>query len=353
MTRKLLIVALLIFALPFPLPAARLLCSLPRGLPSAFLLSGGTLAMMDYEKARAQAALRKLESEYRIDGSGAGTKKGSGQAALARQAYQARAEALRKHCISLLNIRLVSVRADINPSSSALAEVAYVYAAKNSSDRIITDVSYRPLMSGKPLSTTSTFVLEFMDPATMKSGLGPGETLTNQGHDPEKFSFFLSEVSPEEARAMQSGFDRKFSIEVVDMHFTDRKDYKGQFKPQTFEEAFAPALAPLGRTVKQAEARAKALDESESRVLREFRARKDALTAQEFRALEGLKKSAVRSSATPDRKGRCVFTDVAPGTYFLYAGNGSGRAVFEKITVGSERKLRKTVTGMKKDPFVP
>ena len=353
MTKKLLVAAFLILALPFPLSAARLICSLPPGLPSAFLLSGGTLAMMDCEKARAHSALGKLKSEYRVDDSGAGTKSGSRQVALARQAYQARAEALRRHCISLLNIRLVSVHADINPSSSALAEVAYVYAAKNSSDRIITDITYRPLMSGKPLSTTSTFILEFMDPATMKSGLGPGETMTNRGHDPEKFSFFLSEVSPEMVRAMQSGLDRTFGIEVVDLHFTDRKDYKGQFRPQTFEEAFAPALAPLGRAVKQAEARAKALDDSEARVLGDFRARKAALVEQERKTLAGLKKSAVRRTAIPDRTGRCVFTDVAPGVYFLYAGNGSGRAVFEKITVGSERKLKKTVTGMKKDPFVP
>jgi hypothetical protein len=203
------------------------------------------------------------------------------------------------------------------------------------------------------MSASSTFVLELIDPATMKSGLGPGESLTNQGHDPEKFQMFMGEVSPEELKSMQRDFDKKFSIEIRDMHFTDHKDYKGQFKPQTFEEAFASQLAPLRSAVQQAEAKAKAQGESDSRALKEFKDRKQAIVAREAATLSDLKKSAVRYTSAPDKKGRFVFEDVAPGTYYVYGVKPGGGAVFEKITVGDGEKVKKTLTQTKKDPFLP
>jgi hypothetical protein len=353
MTRKILCVAFLIFAIPFSLQGARLQLTLPQGLTAAHLLSGGTQTMIDYEKGKVQTAIAKLKGDYQIDAAETGTKKGSAAAKSAQQAYQEKIAALRRHYNSLLNVRILSSRAEINLSSSAMAEVSYVFTARNGTDRIVTDISYRPLINGRPLSTSSAFVLEFMDPSTMKSGLGPGETMTNQGHEPEKFSFFTGEVTQDEIKSMQKDFDRKFGIEVLDMHFTNQKDYKGQFKPLTFEEAFASALAPLSAAARQAKARARELDETDAKALKEFKARRDGLTAQEAGTLAGLKKAAVRYTAAPDKKGRCTFEDVAPGTYFIYAGNGNGMAVFEPIKVGDERKIKRSITQTKKDPFVP
>ncbi|HOI07972.1 MAG TPA: hypothetical protein PK213_12640 [Deltaproteobacteria bacterium] len=351
--RKIMCIAFLLVAIPVSLYGARLQYALPPGLSKAYLLSAGTPAMLEHEKARAKAKLEKLKGEFRIDTLEAGSKQGSGDVKRAKQAYADRIEALRKAYLSRLNLQLTSVNADINLASSAMADVTYFYTARNSSDKVITDITYRPLINGKPLGTTSTLVLEFMDMSTLTSGLAPGETMTNQGHDPEKFSFFLGEIPQAEVKELKKDFGRKFTIDVIDMHFADRKGYKGQFKPQTFEESFAGQLGPLENAIRQAEARARELSESDRKALKEFTAQKDRLVAEENKTLVGLKRSAVRYTGTIDKKGRHIFEDVAPGTYFLYASTPDGRAVFEQVKVGEERKQKKTFTGMKKDPFVP
>ncbi len=350
--KKIASISFLLFVIPFSLSAARLQCTLPQGISRAYLLSGGTSAVLEHFKAQADTRIRKLRTDYRIDALEKQTAEADAAIREKKRLYDDRLSNLRREYISKLKITLSSVQGSMTPSSSALGDVAYFFTAKNNSDRVITDITYKPLVDGKGLPTTTMLVLEFIDPATLKSGLGPHETMTNIGHDPEKFTFFIGEISQDELNTLQRNFDKKFGITIVDMHFSDQKAYKGQFKPKTFEEAFPAQLEPFRIAVEEAQVRSKAIRDANAQALREFNDQKNRILDSLKKNLAELKRSSVRSTASPGRKNRCVFDDVARGTYFVYATDGNGKAVFEKISIDG-KKLKKTYTRMKKDPFLP
>lgn len=349
--KRLSTIALAIFIIPASLSAARLQCTLPQRASEMNILSGGTAVMIEYLKAQSEARIMKLRTDYRIEALEKQTAKAETIIQEKKKAYADRISSLRREYISKLTITLSSVRGSITPSSSALGDATYYFTAKNNSDRIITDITYKPLFDGKGLPTTAMLVLEFIDPITMKSGLGPNEIMTNVGHDPEKFSFFISEVSLEDLKSLKKDFGKRFGINVVDMRFTDQKGYKGQFKPQTFEEAFSPQLRPLEIAIEQAETHDKAIKDANAKALEEFTEQKNKVLDSLRKSLAELRKSSVRYTASPDRKNRYVFDDIPSGTYFVYAHDGSGKAVFEKIAIG-EKKQKKIYTKMKKDPFL-
>jgi hypothetical protein len=145
--------------------------------------------MLEYLK-RASLGVSRAQAEYRVDAlessqGGPRTYKGK------KKAYSDRLNAIRNNYLSLVSVTIHSVKANINPSTSTLGDVSFYFTARNNSDRIVTDIIYKPLIKGRGLSTTTSLVLEFLDPRTMKSGLGARETMTNQGHEAEKFTFFI------------------------------------------------------------------------------------------------------------------------------------------------------------------
>jgi hypothetical protein len=350
--KKLSLIALLILALPATMYAARLQCIMPPDLSEARLLSGGTVAVLKHYRDQSDAEFRKLRAEYQMDILEDQAKKAEALINEKKQVYDGKVAELRKNYLTMLEITIHSSQAAINPSTSALGDVTYFYTAKNNTDRIITDITYKPLIDGNGLPTTTSLILEFIDPQTLKSGLGPHETITNLGHDAEKFSFFIGEIPQEELKKMRSAFGKAFSINLTDMHFSTQKGYKGEIKPQTFGEAFSGQLRPLQIAVEQAEADAKAKRGTYSSAVKEFTARQTKTNSFLKKSLDDLKASSVRYSAKPDKKGRYIFGDVAPGDYVIYASNGKGKAVFETITIG-DKKQKETYTQMKKDPFVP
>ncbi len=350
--KKLFALALLFLILPMALHAARLQCTLPQGVGEASLLSDGTTAVLKHFRDQSDAESRKLRAEYQIDALEKEAKKAEALIGEKKQAYTAKVAGLRKNYLSLLEITIHSSQAAINPSTSALGDVVYFYTAKNNTDRIITDIKYKPIIEGKGLPTTTSLILEFIDPQTLKSGLGPHETMTNLGHDPEKFSFFIGEVLPDELNRMREAFGKSFSINVADMHFSNQKGYKGQIKALTFDEAFSGTLRPMQAAVDQAEADAKSKRGTYSSVLKTFQERQDRMSATLKKSLDALKLSSVRYSVRPDKKGRYIFDDVEPGNYIVYARNGKGQAVFESIAIG-KKKQKQSYTQMKKDPFAP
>jgi hypothetical protein len=348
--KKFYVFLFLILIIPVSLNAARLQILLPPSISQAYILSGGTAAVIEYFRSQADAKIMKLRTDYQIDALEEQKKTADSLIQEKKKLYADRVSNLRKEYISKLRIDLSSIQGSMTPSSSALGDVTYYFTARNNSDRIITDITYKPLIDGKGLPTTTILVLEFIDPITLKSGLGPHETMTNLGHDPEKFSFFIGEISQEDLNNLRKDFEKRFGIMVVDMHFSDQKGYKGQFNPRTFEEAFSAQLRPLQITVEHAEVHDKTLRDANAKSLKEFTEQKKIILASLNKNFAELKQSSIRYTASPDRKNRYVFDDIIPGTYFVYAINGTGKAVFEKIVMG-DKKQKKTYTLMRKDPF--
>lgn len=348
--RYMITVLILVFLVPSALFAGGLRCSLPQEVSVAHLLSEGTPSVMEYFKAQAEEKVAALSRSYRVDALEVQVKKAEELLLQKNQMYADRLSSLRKEYLSSLTITLDSIEASISPSSSALGDLEFFYTARNNSNKIITDITYRPLIGGKTLPTTTSLVLEFIHPRLMISGIGPGETMTNREHEPERFSFFISELSKEEIQILKSDAANQFGIEIIDMHFADQKGYKGQIGVRDFVSAFPHRLAPLRSAIEHAEADVKTKKDAYSRAHSAFVAEKDRVLEEFRKSLAELRKSSVRCSVRPDKKNRFVFDDVPPGTYYLYASDGRGSAVFEK-TVIDDKNRQEVYTGMKKDPF--
>lgn len=349
--KKSFLIALFILIVPGALHAGRLKCTLPDDAREVLLLSAGTQPFLEHIRSRSQARIDELRAQYRVDALEKGVKDAQNTAAKTGQAYADKVNDLRESYLSKIHVTFHSVESCVN-SHSALGDVMFYYTAKNNSDMIVTDITYKPLIDGKALPATTSLVLEFINPQNLISGLGPSETLGNSGHDPEKFSFFTGEISPEGLKGLKKDFPGKFGIKIIDMHFAARKGYKGQIRVLTFEEAFADRLKAGETASSRAAAEAKEKKESCAKALKEFTSQQEGALALEKKSLEELKKSSIRATATRDRKNRYVFDGVPQGTYFLYAGNGKGKAVFEKIVI-DKGKQQATYTRMGKDPFVP
>ncbi len=344
--------ALLIFLAPAALCAGSLRCTLPPGVAEAHLLSGGTPAMIEHFRAGYESGLAAMSADLRIDELDALVKKAQAVLEKRNQAYAGTLASIRKKHLSALSVTLEAIEASISPSSSALGDVTFFYTARNTTDRIITDITYTPRVGGKALPTTTSLVLEFIHPETLISGVGPGETMTNRGHDPERLSFFISELTGEEINALKTDATEQFGIEIIDMHFADQKGYKGQVEVRDFLSAFSRQLKPLANTIDQAEADVKARESAHAKALAAFTAGKERLQNHLKASLAELKRNSMRYSVRPDKKNRFVFDDIPAGTYYLYAPDGRGGAVFEKVAVSGDGR-REVAAGMGKDPFVP
>ncbi len=345
-------IALMIFLAPAALCAGSLRCTLPPEVTEAHLLSAGTPAMTEHLRAGYESGLAAMSADLRIDKLDAQVKKAQDVLEKRNQAYADTLASIRKKHLSSLSITLEAIESSISPSSSALGDVTFFYTARNSTDRIITDITYTPRVGGKPLPTTTSLVLEFIHPETLISGVGPGETMTNRGHDPERFSFFISELTREEIGALKTDATQQFGIEIIDMHFADQKGYKGQVEVQDFLSAFSRQLKPLQHAIDQAEADMEARKNAHAKALAAFTEGKEQLDGRLKESLAELKKNSIRCSVRPDKKNRIVFDSVPAGTYYLYAPDGSGGAVFEEVAVSGHGR-QEIAAVMKKDPFVP
>ncbi len=353
MTMRSIITAICIVAiLPGIVSAARLQLEVSPGFSEVYLLSEGTSSILDHLKAKADREIAELGETHQITILKERLDKASTLAQEKKEAYSQKFSSLRETYLESISVSINGVDAEIYPSSSALAEVYFYFSIKNNSDRIVTDIAYKPLIGDIILPTTSSLVLEFIHPATLVYGLGPGQTLTNKGYDPEHFSFFIGQLSKEELKEIQKNIKTHFSMEIIDMHFTDKRGYKDQTQILGFREAFESQLKAFKTAKEKAEADALKKKEAYDEALNAFKSDREGLEKNLKDSLEDLKKASIRSQTRPDEDNRCFFEGIDAGSYIVYASNAQGSALFTGITVktGTTKLM---VNDLTKDPFTP
>jgi len=350
--RLLWIVTCLSLILPIHAEGARLAFKVPPGITEVRLLSPGTGAVLDHMKARLRGQLKAVDEKYQVARLEAETKEASTRVSRSDKAYTQEIETIRKQYGSRIAITIHSAAAQITPES-AMGDITFTYTARNNTDRIVSDIVYRPLFNKAPLPMTSSLVLEFIHPTSLVYGLAPGESMANTAKDPEHFSFFLGEISSKNVHEIQSSLPGGFTIEVLDINFVAQKGYKGQSKVMGVKEAFAGRLAPYQAASRQARdlylsktselTSARKLFESETRVIRNVFAGK----------IRDLEESSVRYKAPVDPgKNKGTFVSIKPGAYYLYAVHASGGAVFVPTTI-RDKTNRIRIETLGKDPFTP
>lgn len=342
------------FLLLLPINAfpARLILTLPQGISEVELLSPGTLAVLDHLKERLNSQLKEVNNLYQINKLEAEMRASALRVAQSDNAYKEKIDSLRKQYISKVPITIHSANAQIT-TASALGEITFTYTAHNNSDKIISDIIYKPLIGNTPLPITTMLVLELINSKNLIFGLAPGESLTNQGSDPEHLSFFLSELTDKDVNRIKASMTNGFSFEVTDIHFVSQKGYKGQSKVMDVKEAFADVLKAYQAASVRAHdenkektgalATAKGLYEHDTKgTISDFKTRSN-----------DLKKASVRYQGDIDpKKNRATIQSIKPGKYYVYAPSTAGKAIFEKITIEAGTNKIKIET-QKKDPFEP
>ncbi|HOO47770.1 MAG TPA: hypothetical protein PLM29_16180, partial [Deltaproteobacteria bacterium] len=353
MTMRSIITAIcIVFILPGIVSAGRLQLEVPPGFSEVYLLSEGTSSILNHLKAKADAETAELSETHQVALLKERMDKASTLAQEKKKAYSGKFSSLRESYLKSLSVNIIGVDAEIYPSSSALAEVYFYFSVKNNSDRIVTDITYRPGIGDIILPTTSSLILEFIHPATLVYGLGPGQTLTNKGYDPEHFSFFIGQLSKEELKKIQENIKTHFSMEITDMHFTNKRGYKDQTQILGFRKAFESQLMNFQTAQEKAEADALKKKKAYDEAVNAFNHDRDALQRKLEDSLEDLKKASIRFTKSPDEDNRCVFDGIDAGNYLVYAKNAQGSALFTGITVETGN-TKLTVTDLTKDPFTP
>jgi hypothetical protein len=342
------------FLLLLPVNAfpARLILTVPQGISEVEILSSGTLAVLDHLKERLNSELKEENNRYQINKLESEVRASALQVAESDKAYKEKTDSLRKQYIAKVPITIHSANAQIT-TASALGEITFTYTAHNNSGKIISDIIYKPLIGNIPLPITTMLVLEFINSKNLIFGLAPGESLTNQGSDPEHLSFFLSELTDKDVNRIKASMPGGFSFEVSDIHFVSQKGYKGQSKVMDVKEAFADVLkAYQGASVRAhdenkaktgALATAKGLYERDTKAaISDFKTRSN-----------DLEKASRRYKGDIDpKKNRATIESIKPGKYYVYATSTAGKAIFEEITV-EEGKNKIKIETQKKDPFEP
>ncbi len=343
----------LVITLPPVLHAARLVVKLPpEGAAEVELLSGGTRAVLDLLRTRLDSELASARESCRMAQLEREERDARLEVSRSEKTYKERLEGLKARAISSIRVTVHSSEIRITEESST-GDVSFHYSVTNTGDRIVSDIAYRPVISGITIPLTTPLVLEFIEPSTLVFGLGPQETITNRLSDPERLSFFLSELRDADRRILARNTAKTFSLEVEDVHFVSRKGFKGQYKVMDLPDAYsgileAPRTAFERAVARQATLAAQLADarksfENETRAIRErFRTR-----------AADLRKASVRATCTVDRKkNRAVFEDLEPDTYLVFAAGGPGKAALEKVVVKDGKNVVK-LKGYGKDPFTP
>lgn len=340
------------FILVFPciLAAARLQLEVPSGMTDVYLLSSGTPTILKHLQDQLNLSLDQLSTKYQVETLKGQKEKATNLVKEKNLAYANKLASLQAKYIKSLSLNILSTDAEISPSSSALGDVSFFYSIKNNSDQIITDITYKPKIGGIILPTTSSLMLELIHPQTLKSGLGPRETISNKGHEPERFSFFIGELSKEELKKIQTYIKKDFTIEVVDMHFSKEKGYKGQVEVLEFDRAFNSQLKPLQIAIANAEADEQSKKISFSNAFSKFNNARETLLNKHKKSLDDLKKTSVRFQMRPDEKNICTFENIPAKKYVVYSSKKNGQALFTEINV-EDGKNKLMLNNMIKDPF--
>ncbi len=341
-------------SLIFPASAypAQLNVKVPQGITEIRLLSPGTASVLEHYDSQLKSHLKTADEKYRIDQLSSEVNEASFKVEKTAKAYKERIDELRRQYISKISITIHSASAQISPES-ALGDITFSYTAKNNSDRIISDITYKPLLNKTTLAMSSLLILEFMNPSTLVSGLSPGESITNVGHDPEHLSFFISELTDKDVKKAQSSLPEGFTIDIKDIHFVSQKTYKGKSKEMDVEEAFAAQLKPIQIASEQAKDEYKAKTAALSSARELYERETNGILKRFHDEMEDLKQSSLRYQASIDpKKGRGVIESIKPGKYYVYASNLNKQAIFEEITIEEGRNKIKINT-LKKDPFEP
>jgi hypothetical protein len=342
------------FLLLLPINAfpARLIVTVPQGITEVEILSKGTLAVLDHLKERLNSGLKEANNRYQLNKLESELKASALKVVQSDMAYKEKIDSLRKQYIAKVPITIHSANAQIT-KASALGEISFTYTVHNNSDKIISDIIYKPLIGNTPLPITTMLVLEFINSKNLISGLAPGESLTNQGSDLEHLSFFLSELTDKDINRIKASMPGGFSFDVTDIHFVSQKGYKGQTKVMDVKEAFADVLkAYQGASMRAhdenkektgALATAKGLFERDTKgTISDFKTRSN-----------DLKKASRRYKGDVDpKKNRATIQSIKPGKYYVYATSTTGKAIFEEITIEEGNNKIKIET-QKKDPFEP
>jgi hypothetical protein len=352
MIRRICLTVCLLGFLPICAYAARLTFTVPPGVEQVQVLSPGTAAVLDHIKSQFREKFKAIDEKYQVGRLGSEVKAASAKMDSTDKAYKGKIDSLRKEAISKVSITIQSANLEITPQS-ALGEITYFYTVKNNSDKIISDVVYKPLIDKSPLAITSSLVLEFINPANLIFGLAPGETLSNQGHDPEHISFFINEIVGKNINQLKSSLPGSFTISVMDIHFLNQKGYKDQTKEMGVKEAFAGQLKPYeteytqakneyaGKTEELKNAR-KLYDNDSKGIMKDFNAQ-----------LLSLKKASFRVHTQVDaKKNRGTINSIEPGKYYLYGTDSSKKAFFKEITI-EDGKNKIEINSLGKDPFLP
>jgi hypothetical protein len=344
--------SIVFFILVFPciLTAARLQLEVPPGMTDVYLLSSGTPTVLKHLQDQLNLSLDQLNTKYQIETLKDQKEEATNFVKEKKQAYADKLASLQKLYMASLSLNILSTDAEVSPSSSALGDVSFFYSIKNNSDRIITDITYKPRIGEITLPTTSSLVLELIHPQTLKSGLGPKETISNKDHEPERFSFFIGELSKDELKKIQSEIKKDFAIEVIDMHFTKEKDYKGQTEVLEFERAFSSQLKPLQIAIAKAETEEQSIKTSLSNASSKFNKTKETVLNEYKKSLDDLKKTSVRYQIRPDEKNICIFENIPARKYVVYSRKTNGQALFTEIAV-EDRNNKLMLNNMIKDPF--
>lgn len=342
----------IVFLFPVQSPAARFVVTVPKEIAEVRLLSPGTQAVVEFLKKRLDEQLKASRKKNRVDQIEQEVNQASIAVTRADKAYSDKVDSLRKLYIARIPITIHSASNQIT-QESALGDITFFYTAQNNSDKIISDIMYKPVIGDIVLPITTSLVLEFINPKNLVFGLAPGESLSNQGSEPERFSFFLSELKEHDVDRIRSSMPGGFSIQITDVHFVSAKGYKGQSKVMDIKEAF-PGVLGAYRSASQTareehKAKLDALDRAKTLSMTETR---ESMT--EFRAKAfDLKKSSVRYKGPVDmKKNRATIDSIEPGAYILYAPAANGRAVFQEVTIEEGTNKAKIQT-LAKDPFEP
>lgn len=351
MKRWIVLITGVLFLVPGLLEASSLKIVLPSGFKDAFLLSPGTSAVLDHMRGRLTGSLDDLSAQYNVGALKEELDKAQALSANRREIYRQGGKAIREQYISKLNITITSATANLSTESS-MGEIVFTYTATNTSDRIISDIIYTPRIGEKKIPVASKLVLEFIDAKSFKSGLAPGQSIGNTPDNPERFSFFVGEVSKQDMQYIKANVSTAFALDIHDLHFMNAIGYKDQSQILDAEHAFQARLKELeeGGTTAQRDAEAKA--EAYARALNAYNLAKEDVVKRFKAEASELKKASLRAQAVVDKKNRCVFKDIEPGSYYVYASNPEGNAVFQSVEVGQGR-AKKQINAVVRDPFLP
>ncbi|MBN1636505.1 MAG: hypothetical protein JW920_08325, partial [Deltaproteobacteria bacterium] len=267
-------------------------------------------------------------------------------------AYKNEINAIRAEYLSKIILRVDSASAEISPESSALGEIDFYYTASNNSDRIISSVIYTPKIGNDKMPTSSSLILELINPATLKYGIEAGKTISNKGFLPENFSFFIKELKKGQVELIRSKLAEEFSIDIVDLRFVNEIAYKDQTKEMDVIEAFQHRLSSLLQASEKAKEQAAIKKNDYEKALQEYTGARELVLNEFLSSAAQLKKTSVRLASPVNSNNTTTIEHVDDGSYIVYAQKENGSAVFEEIEI-NKSKHEFVINELIKDPFMP